>query len=86
MAGGIVENELCPVYRAITDSPDVTPDVSEVAEVWWQPWPEFVAAVEPSDPRSPWSIEQIAALSELGPDPLRWPVADDALLPAAAAR
>lgn len=85
-ATGIVENELCPVYRALTDSAAVAPDPSEVSQAWWQPWHEFVAALDPADPRSPWSEEQVAALGELGPDPLRWPVADEQLLPAAAVR
>jgi isopentenyl-diphosphate delta-isomerase len=84
MANGVVENELCPVYRAIADSQLVRPAPDEVAEAWWQPWAEFVAAGEPADPRSPWSVEQVAALDRLGPDPLRWPVADPGLLPAAA--
>jgi isopentenyl-diphosphate delta-isomerase len=84
MANGVVENELCPVYRAITDSRTVAPDPGEVAEAWWDPWAAFVDAGEPADPRSPWSVEQVAALGRLGPDPLRWPVADSSLLPAAA--
>lgn len=83
---GIVENELCPVYRAVTDSTVVVPNPAEVAQAWWQPWQDFVAALDPADPRSPWSEEQVAALDELGPDPLCWPVADDRLLPAAAVR
>jgi len=85
-ATGIVENELCPVYRAVTDSAAVTPNPSEVAQAWWQPWHEFVAALDPADPRSPWSEQQLAALVELGPDPLQWPAANEQLLPAAAVR
>ncbi|HEX4729061.1 MAG TPA: isopentenyl-diphosphate Delta-isomerase, partial [Jatrophihabitans sp.] len=71
MANGVVENELCPVYRAIADSRTVNPAPDEVAEAWWQPWAEFVAADPPDDPRSPWSEQQVAALVQLGPDPLR---------------
>jgi isopentenyl-diphosphate delta-isomerase len=84
MANGVVENELCPVYRAIADSRTVTPAPDEVAEAWWQPWADFAGADQPDDPRSPWSDQQVAALAELGRDPLRWPVADPSLLPAAA--
>lgn len=84
MADGTVENELCPVYRAIADSRTVHPAPDEVAEAWWQPWAEFAAADLPADPRSPWSDQQVAALVRLGPDPLHWPVADPGLLPAAA--
>jgi isopentenyl-diphosphate Delta-isomerase len=84
MANGVVENELCPVYRAIAESRTVRPAPDEVADAWWQPWADFVAAAPPDDPRSPWSDQQVAALVQLGPDPLRWPVADPGLLPAAA--
>ena len=84
MANGVVENELCPVYRAIADSRTVSPAPDEVAEAWWQPWADFAGTDQPGDPRSPWSDQQVAALVELGPDPLRWPVADPSLLPAAA--
>ena len=84
MANGMVENELCPVYRAIADSRTAHPAPDEVAEAWWQPWADFAASDDPDDPRSPWSEQQVAALVQLGPDPLRWPVADPQLLPAAA--
>ena len=84
MADGTVENELCPVYRAVVDDRTVTPEPAEVAEAWWQPWSQFLTVDEPADPRSPWSTDQLAALSELGPDPLQWPAADPARLPAAA--
>lgn len=84
MPNGVVENELCPVYRAIAGSRALAPDPAEVAEAWWQPWAAFVQTGEPGDPRSPWSVQQVAALDRLGPDPLSWPVADGSLLPAAA--
>ncbi len=86
MGNGIVENELCPVYRAVTDDASPRLDPAEVGQAWWQAWPDFLAAGDPEDPRSPWSTEQVAELDRLGPDPLRWPVAPDLLLPPAAAR
>ncbi|GAA3120518.1 hypothetical protein GCM10020001_045910 [Nonomuraea salmonea] len=40
MANGIVEHELCPVYRVTVDAP-VTPNPDEVGETLWMPWKEF---------------------------------------------
>lgn len=86
MDNGVRENELCPVYRAVV-APGVTPrpDADEVGQTSWVNWPDFVAEVR-ADPRSvsPWCALQVAELDRLGPDPLRWPVADDTELPAAA--
>lgn len=84
-ADGTVENELCPVYRALTiaDVP-VTVHPPEVHEAWWVPWAEFAAGVDVSDPLSSWGAEQVEQLSALGPDPLAWPTGEPALLPAAA--
>lgn len=86
MDDGTVENELCPVFRAVVqEGAEVHPDPAEVDETWWQPWPEFVAAVElAADSLSPWGALQVDELSALGPDPLAWPAADPAGLPAAA--
>lgn len=82
-ADGTVENELCPVYRAIVATPsEVRAEPSEVDEAWWTPWPRF--AQNDVDPLSIWSQQQVRQLSELGADPLRWPVADATRLPAAA--
>lgn len=90
-AGRTVENELCPVYRAVTtaDVP-VTVLPTEVDAAWWVPWTEFASA-QPGgdvalheDPLSSWSAQQVRQLSVLGPDPLAWEVGDLALLPAAA--
>lgn len=83
MSNGVVENELCPVYRAVVTDLSVTPNPDEVDAAWWQPWTEFLTP-DPRDPLSPWSVQQVAALSSLGPDPSTWPVADSALLPGAA--
>jgi isopentenyl-diphosphate delta-isomerase len=94
MADGTVEHELCPVYRAVVpddvaqrfrgeDDPPFDP--LEVADAWWQPWPEFLAdAADAGDPLSPWARLQLPALTELGPDPARWSPGDPADLPAAA--
>lgn len=63
-AGGVVENEICPVYtaRAVTDP---EPDPEEVCEWQWVPW-EDVATLAARTPwvLSPWSVLQ---LRELGP-------------------
>ena len=88
-ADGVVENELCPVYRAVVTSPRTrsTPTISldsaEVADAWWLPWDELITD-EPGDPLSSWATEQLVQLHELGPVPAGWPAADPQLLPAAA--
>ncbi|TDV48939.1 isopentenyl-diphosphate Delta-isomerase [Actinophytocola oryzae] len=84
MPNGVVENELCPVFRAVTDAvPSASPE--EVDEVGWMSWPLFVSLVTGGELAvSPWCREQVPQLTALGPDPLAWPTADDADLPAAA--
>ncbi|MEV0593360.1 isopentenyl-diphosphate Delta-isomerase [Nonomuraea cavernae] len=84
MGNGIVEHELCPVYRATVSTPAM-PNPDEVGEILWMPWAEFVAGVR-SDllAISPWCKEQIPLLADLGPDPLRWPRASADDLPPAA--
>lgn len=87
-ADGVVENELCPVYRAVTRDRTLRPDPVEVAAAWWVPWPEFARptdAESKDDPLSAWGREQLAELAPLGPDPLRWPAGDPGELPSAAA-
>ena len=82
---GTVENELCPVYRAVTTA-DVQVSVHppEVHEAWWVTWADFAAQVDRADPLSLWGAQQVEQLSALGPDPLAWATAELALLPAAA--
>ena len=86
MDDGVVENELCPVFRAVTADPDsVRADPEEVDLVRWEDWTAFAdqATADP-DSVSPWCAQQVAQLRELGPDPLGWAVGDAARLPAAA--
>lgn len=86
--GGTVENELCPVYRVLTQTAAVRPDPAEVDGAWWEPWTCFVAAAQADpqrDPLSMWCALQTRELAALGPDPLRWPEADPGLLPSALA-
>ena len=83
-ADGTVENELCPLYRAVVTNPVIDPDPTEVDAAWWVPWVQFAGEDDSDDPRSAWSREQVAQLNQLGPDPMRWPAGDPALLPAAA--
>lgn len=85
MADGTVENELCPVYRAIVDDHTITPEPAEVAAAWWVPWSDFLADADGPDALSPWSIHQVAELLRVGAAPVDWPVGDATLLPAAAA-
>jgi isopentenyl-diphosphate delta-isomerase len=82
-ADGVVENELCPVFRAVADGADLRPDPVEVDAAWWAPWPQF-GADDAEDPLSAWGCEQLAELDDLGADPMAWPAADPGLLPAAA--
>ena len=64
-ASGIVENEVCPVYRAVTADP-VVPNPDEVAEfAWVSPDSLHAAAVAAPYAFSPWlgwQLEQLAAL------------------------
>jgi len=64
-ASGIVENEVCPVYRAVTTDA-VTPNPDEVSEFAWVS-PESLHAAATAAPYafSPWlgwQLEQLAAL------------------------
>jgi isopentenyl-diphosphate delta-isomerase len=84
-ADGTVENELCPVYRAVI-APDVRVTVhpSEVHDAWWVPWAELADPGDGTDPLSSWGAQQVAQLNALGPDPFAWDIGKLALLPGAA--
>ncbi len=78
---GVVENEMCPVFVAMTDGP-VDPDPDEVGEARWEPWQAFRAGVlDGSRPVSVWCREQVA---QLPADPLSAAAAHEDDLPAAA--
>jgi len=80
---GVVENEMCPVFRVLTDD-EPTPNPDEVDSTERVAWTKFAADVLDGTRKiSPWSRLQVAELVKLGPDPLAWPVADQAGLPAA---
>jgi isopentenyl-diphosphate delta-isomerase len=81
---GVVENEFCPVYAGFSDDA-LLPDSAEVAEARWTEWAGFSERVRAGDFRvSPWCVMQVAELTALGPEPLRWPAADPEDLPPAA--
>ncbi len=83
MANGVVENELCPVFRAVTSASPV-PAPAEVDEFGWVSWSLFVSLVTGGELTvSPWCREQVDQLVTLGADPLAWPVAADSDLPPA---
>jgi isopentenyl-diphosphate delta-isomerase len=84
MDSGVVENELCPVFRAVASgTPSLDP--AEVDSVEWVDWAPFAHAVRTGQRDiSPWCRLQVDELTALGPDPLAWPVADHAELPPAA--
>ncbi len=81
---GMVENEVCPVFRATTDGePEV--DEAEVADFAWTDWTEFATDVLAGRRAvSPWCRWQIEQLGPLGSRPDRWPVAEQRELPPAA--
>ncbi len=65
-ASGIVENELCPVFRATVDV-DPHPAADEVAEwAWIEPRPLRAAAESAPFAFSPWLVLQLADWSEFG--------------------
>lgn len=68
-AGGVVENEVCPVFiaRVAGHQPAPVADPAEVAEWLWLPWASAQAlALEHPRLLSPWSVLQFAELVDLG--------------------
>ena len=85
MGNGIVERELCPVYRVLGRGRRRRPTRTRSDDVRWMPWNEFAKGVlERMLEISPWCGEQVRQLVGLGADPLGWQVADSADLPPAA--
>ncbi|GAA4141847.1 isopentenyl-diphosphate Delta-isomerase [Actinomadura keratinilytica] len=79
-ADGVVENERCPVVRAVT-SGQVTPNPDEVETAEWWTWDRCLELAERPD-SSPWYRLQLAELAPLGA-PLDWPDAGTDRLPPA---
>jgi len=64
-AGGIVENELCPVYTAVIDG-DPTPDPDEIAEWAWVRPADLAQSLERTPfAFSPWLVLQLPQLLAL---------------------
>ncbi|GAB3548415.1 isopentenyl-diphosphate delta-isomerase [Actinopolyspora lacussalsi] len=60
---GVVENEWCPVYTAVTDEPPA-PDPSEIADWKRVIWEDFVLlAMRTPWAISPWAVEQVPLLN-----------------------
>lgn len=77
------EREPCVIFRVVTDELP-HPDPAEVGDFEWVGWADFVYAVATGDITvAPWCRPQVAELNALGEDPVRWPVADEAVPPAA---
>jgi isopentenyl-diphosphate delta-isomerase len=84
MPNGVVENEMCPVFRGVATG-EPTPNPDEVDSTEWVPWTDFADSVlNGTRDISPWCALQVAELVKLGPDPLSWPVANAQDLPPAA--
>lgn len=65
-ASGVVENEVCPVFRARTVHPDTEPlaNPAEVVDWKWGAWQDIVDAVAATPfVFSPWSVLQVTALA-----------------------
>lgn len=66
VSGGVVENEICPVYLGRT-SGQVRCDPAEVEDHDWCSWPDFLGRLSAEPARfSPWCILQAAQLEESG--------------------
>jgi isopentenyl-diphosphate delta-isomerase len=81
MSNGMVENEICPVYRVHTNDEPI-PDPHEVTETKWVPWHTFVAETL-NHPRavSPWCLKQVQQLNQLAAHPENWTIAPHGELP-----
>ncbi|WP_028045892.1 isopentenyl-diphosphate Delta-isomerase [Cellulomonas sp. URHE0023] len=66
-AGGVVENEFCPVWFAVTHQ-EPTPNPDEVAELRWVSTVDLGRAVAAAGwAFSPWMVDQVRQLAELVP-------------------
>jgi isopentenyl-diphosphate delta-isomerase len=84
MPNGVRENELCPVFTAVTTSAPA-PDPSEVDAVEWAIWPEFRDAVlDGGREVSVWCAEQVAELARVEQEDGRFPDGPVSDLPPAA--
>ena len=84
MSNGVRENELCPVFTAVTDD-DPTPDASEVAAAEWVPWAVFRDEVlSGAWEVSVWCAQQVAELTAREVGDGRFAPASYAELPPAA--
>jgi isopentenyl-diphosphate delta-isomerase len=66
-ASGIMENEICPVFRARTVHPQSrpSPNASEVMDWKWGAWDDVVSAVGATPfVFSPWSVLQVERLAQ----------------------
>ena len=65
-AGGVVENENCPVFVGRIRG-ELRPDPDEVAQHAWVRWEDLVKACRATpEVYSPWSVLQVAALAAAG--------------------
>ena len=65
-SGGVVENEICPVYLCRVDG-DPEPNPEEVERFDWIDWPEYVArSTRAGSDLSPWSRLQVEQLQRWG--------------------
>lgn len=84
MPNGVAENEICPVFAAVTtDEP--RPNPAEVDDARWVPWPLFRDDVISRHREvTPWCTEQVDQLASWPDDPTTWPAAPWEALPPAA--
>ena len=61
-AGGVVENEVCPVFCARSVGP-LDADPSEIMDSTWVPWDQLRTAIEIPWAISPWAVEQVPLLA-----------------------
>lgn len=70
---GLVEHELCPVFVAEVSDSALVLNPAEADDAEWVPWPTlFARASDDPTSLSPWSVSQIARLTQLFEDPLTW--------------
>ncbi len=64
-AGGVAENEVCPVFCARVASA-VNPDPAEIMETAWVTWDQLQFAARLPSAISPWAAEQVPMLDAAG--------------------